>query len=382
MSKKKHQVKRNWSKRERDLVMSLHEREMYKTISETLAVKGFDRSPEAIRKFVKRELKRQQMCVDTQEQGYSAPEIDHVRSSDDVDFDFLDSMSDLRRKRQRISNIITKRYAKIGNPSGKLHKVVSISDLHIPWVNDNVIADMLNQHSDAEVLVVNGDFLDQYSVSKWKKNKPILLRHEYEIGIEYLKQFSKIFKKVVLTRGNHDERLQNHFSHNLDPNVAFMTHPDLLERMANGYTFNYDGDLVKSYNFDNVFYTGGTSGWYAKVGNCIFVHPKGGSKIPMRVAVNAADYFWEKENFDCIVSGHTHKLGKLIWKGKLLMESGCCCVPMDYEADAAMKYSQQAFGYAVVYMNSKGEVDFNKSNPVYYGTATAVDTDIRMSVGD
>jgi len=371
MSKKQRSA---WSKKEKDIVMALvEENRMYQDISKTLRTKGFNRSAEAVRKFIKRAEK----SGDT----YTPPD----KSSHSVDGEMEPAYSDallmIEDKREDLFNIVTERYHKVGNPEGKLHKVVSISDMHIPWVNDNVIADMISKHSDAEVLVVNGDFVDQFSVSRWPKDKGVLLRHEYEIGIDYLKQFSKMFKKVILTRGNHDERLQSYFSSNLDPNVSFMVNPDMLERMAKGYSFNKYGRLEKMHDFNNIQYSGGLSGWYARVGNCIFAHPKGGSKVPMRTCVKVADYFLEKEDYDAIVIGHTHKIGQLIWKGKLLIEQGCCCVPMDYEADAKMQYSQQAFGYAVVYMNSKGQVDFDKSRPVYYGTATAVDTDIRISLG-
>jgi hypothetical protein len=79
---------------------------------------------------------------------------------------------------------------------------------------------------------------------------------------------------------------------------------------------------------------------------------------------------------------NTHKMGSIVFKGKLIIEQGCACIPMDYEADSKMQYGQQSFGYAVIYMNAKGEVDFDKSRPVYYGTATCVDTDVRLNVGD
>jgi predicted phosphodiesterase len=365
---------RPWTQEEREITTALYEeKKMYQEISTELRAKGYTRSAEAIRKFIKRIAKRS---------NYVAPD----KSEHHVDLtmgpDHSQALIQIEDKRQHLFNIVTERYEKVGNPSGKLYKVVSISDLHIPWVNDSVVSDMISNHSDAEVLVVNGDILDQYSVSRWPKTKGILLRHEYEIAIDYLKQFSKIFKKVILTRGNHDDRLESYFANNLDPGVCFLTHPDILERMANGYAFNQHGVLEKIYDFSNVHYAGGISAWYAKVGNCIFAHPKGGSKIPMRTSVNVANYFFEKEDFDTIVCSHTHKIGKVVWKGKLLIEQGCACVPMDYEADAKMQYSQQAFGYAVVYMNNKGEVHFNKSVPVFHGTATAVDTDIRISVGN
>jgi predicted phosphodiesterase len=301
-----------------------------------------------------------------------------------VDFglDYWNALTDIETERQRLFNMITDEYSHIGNPKGKLFKVVSISDLHIPFVNDAVIKDMMEKHSDTDILVVNGDLLEQYSVSKWPKSKGIVLQHEYQVAVRYVEMFAKHFKKVVLTRGNHDERVAKYFASNIDPGVCFLTHPDPLERIAKGFDFTETGEFTQVHKFNNVAYFGGLCGWYAKVGKTIFAHPSGGSGVPMRTAVNVANYFLEKEDFDCIVCAHTHKMGQIIYKGKLIIEQGCACIPMDYEADSKMQYGQQSFGYAVVYMNAKGEVDFDKSRPVYYGTATCVDTDVRLNVGE
>lgn len=386
MTRKK--VKFNkWTKKEVRIIKDLLSQEyIYQEMSEELAEYGFDRSPEAIRKFIKRNtfrLTRNQKKLSKVISGKDLPDVEDIKidNNSNVVFDLWDTMSKLSNKKKSIAFEIEKSAGKIGKPEGKLHKVISVSDLHIPWVNENVIADMLSKHKDAHTLVLNGDILDQYSVSKWRKEKQVLLQHEYEMAMDYIKEFSKIFKKVVVTRGNHDSRLQSYFCNALDPNTMFMVNPDMLDRLVNGYVFDYEKQkLVKKYNFDNVHYGSGLSGWYAKVGKCIFAHPSGGSKIPMRIAVNTADYFREKEDFDALVCSHTHKQGRIIWKGKLLIEQGCACLPMDYEADPKMKYSQQAFGYAVVYMNSEGTVDFNKSTHVYCGTATNVDTELKLEI--
>jgi predicted phosphodiesterase len=390
MGKKKVKPMR-WTKEEIKILKALLKEgnHTYEELSRMLLVKyKKDRSPEAIRKFIKRNdivvlTKNQRKLSKLTKEKSNIPEINDVKVDNDTNKVFMlwDEMDKLVGVKHSIQKAITERFEGVGAPKGKLHKVVSISDLHIPWVNENVISDMLSKHSDADTLVINGDLLDQYSVSKWSKEKQILLQHEYEMAMEYLLEFSKTFKNIVLTRGNHDSRLQSKFANELDPNVMFMVNPDMLDRLKNGYVYDHKrSKLVKKYNFNNIHYAGGLSGWYAKVGNCIFAHPKSGSKIPMRMATNTADYFLEKEDYDAIVIGHTHKIGKIVWKGKLLIEQGCCCLPMDYEADAAMKYSQQAFGYCVMYMNAKGEVDFNKSTPVYTGTATALDTEVRLNV--
>lgn len=397
-----------WTKEEADLAIDFSSQGMDSVlISKAMYKLGYDRSPSGIRHFLNKVARNEakEMSLNNKEKAScwywdnSNNDREECECCEDLTFHapshsvcpsvaidcgplYSETLEDIELERQRLFNMITKEYSHIGNPKGKLFKVVSISDLHIPFVNDAVIKDMIDKHSDADILVVNGDLLEQYSVSKWPKSKGIVLQHEYKIAVKYVKMFAERFKKVVLTRGNHDERVAKYFSSNIDPGISFLTHPDPLERIASGFDFTTNGTFAKVNTFDNVFYFGGLCGWYAKVGKTIFAHPSGGSGVPMKTGVNVANYFLEKEDFDCIVIGHTHKMGQVIYKGKLIIEQGCACIPMDYEADSKMQYGQQSFGYAVIYMNAKGEVDFDKSRPVYYGTATCVDTDVRLNVGD
>jgi predicted phosphodiesterase len=391
-----------WTEEEANLAIELSKEGLDSVlVSKAMYAAGYDRSPSGIRHFLKR-MNEQQVAVSIAKcfkmpKNKSGPcEFDvcgrptvstpsHAADLDLYTIEeglYWDALTDIESERQRLFNMITTEYSHIGNPKGKLFKIVSISDLHIPFVNDAVVKDMLEKHSDADILVVNGDLLEQYSVSKWPKSKGIVLKHEYQIAVKYIKLFASKFKKVVLTRGNHDERVAKYFASNIDPGVCFLTHPDPLERIANGFDFTENGDFRQVHSFDNVFYFGGLCGWYAKVGKTIFAHPSGSSGVPMRTGINVANYFLEKEDFDCVVLGHTHKIGQIIYKGKLIIEQGCACIPMDYEADSKMQYGQQSFGYAVIFMNSKGEVDFDQSRPVYYGTATCVDTDVRLKVGE
>lgn len=424
---------KKWCRAEIELARSLAERS-YVDISKALRAQGFNRSPSSVRHLLDRLANRaeeEMVKFMSKHHGIGAtaacgpstgyvqagpqPEYDpksvsfsstggpgvwyHLpndysattsmpsHSADKavaVDFgvDYWNALTDIETERQRLFNMITEEYAHIGNPKGKLFKVVTISDLHIPFVNDAVVKDMMAKHSDADVLVLNGDLLEQYSVSKWPKSKGIVLQHEYQVAVKYVQMFAKNFKRVVLTRGNHDERVAKYFASNIDPGVCFLTHPDPLERIAKGFDFTSSGEFTQIHKFDNVSYFGGLCGWWAKVGRTIFAHPSGGSGVPMRTGINVANYFLEKEDFDAIVIGHTHKMGSVIYKGKLIIEQGCACIPMDYEADSKMQYGQQSFGYAVIYMNAKGEVDFDKSRPVYYGTATCIDTDVRISLGE
>jgi predicted phosphodiesterase len=253
-------------------------------------------------------------------------------------------------------------------------KVVSISDLHIPFYHEDVIDEIVSLHAeDTDLLVINGDFLELHSVSSWPRSKEVMLRHEYELGSRILRILSDEFKEVVLTRGNHEDRLQRYFTGRIDPGVSFMTHADILDRLAAGYVMNEDGNLVKGSPLPNVQYQKGPTAWFVQVGKCIFAHPAGGSKVPMRLAVREAERFMgQGRDFQAVCIGHTHQMGSIIWNRKLLIEQGCACVPMEYAVNPAGGYRPPSFGYAVVYMDKGGNVDFNKSGPVYCGTGTVV----------
>jgi predicted phosphodiesterase len=363
----------------------------YTDISNILKAFGYDRSPSAVRHFLNREKDSsswKQFCnatlYDPEDVAFTPMplEVKAPCASSCVSHgnDFDDTLSAIEAEREKTFQMNEELFGHIGNPQGKLFKVVSISDFHLPFIHEGVLQHMLENHNDSDILVINGDILDQYSVSKWPKSKAVLLRHEYQMAVKYLKLLSNNFKKVVLTRGNHDDRVAKYFSANIDPAISFLTHPDPLERMVKGYDFSEDGDFVKINDFSNIYYAGGLCAWWVKVGKTIFVHPSGGSGVPMRTAVNAANHFMEREDFDCIVCAHTHQQGQVIYKGKLLIEQGCACIPMDYEASARMQYNQQSFGYAIVYMTAEGRVDYEMSRPLYYGSGSCADTDVRLDV--
>ena len=45
---------------------------------------------------------------------------------------------------------------------------------------------------------------------------------------------------------------------------------------------------------------------------------------------------------------------------------------MEYENNGKLSMQPQSFGYAIVWMNDKGSVDFQRSRPIYVGTGTPV----------
>lgn len=358
----------SWTQKEKDIVINKSAEGLlpYEICNHLINTNCKRRTISAVRGIVRRNQKKiNRLKEDTK----NKQKVVHKYFAPPAEDKFSRAIDEMNKIKSKSLNTITSYTKSIGNPKNANFKVLSLSDLHLPFYNEELLNEAINKHSDADVLVLNGDLLELYSVSRWPKSKSIILRHEYQMAVDLLVDLAKIFPKIVLVKGNHEERLQSYFQSNVDPMVSFMTDPDILHRLSEGYAFNDDGELEKMYDFDNVHYNKGNFSWFAQVGRCIFAHPSGGSSVPMKTATKTAEYFLGREaNFDALVIGHTHKIGSIVWNNKLLIEQGCSCVPLEYESTSKMAYRPQAFGYAVVYMDSDGNVDFDKSGAVYHGT--------------
>lgn len=355
----------SWQPEEIKIAYKLYnDNKLYREISEALTRKGYDRSSEAVRK----------LFIRHREDPYAVPTPEPRKGPDES----YRAIKELESMRGKILGKTTKGFVQLGRPVRADTKILCISDPHFPFHNEDVINHALENHSDADILVLNGDILDQYSVSKFSKYRPILLQYEYEIALEYIKMFSNMFPKVKLVSGNHDDRVRKQFARSIDPAVQFLTSPDVVKRLSQGYGFTEDGEFEQLYSFGNVYYDGQEgvlNNWYTKIGKCLFIHPSDYLSTPMRTVVRAFECFIGEEDFDCIVCAHTHAFGSLVYKGKLLMEQGCICLPVDYHArEGRLIKAPNVYGYAVVYMDKQGNVDFQKTHNVFFGTGRPVKT--------
>ncbi len=271
----------------------------------------------------------------------------------------------------------SRKYLNCG-PSPKINactKVLSLTDLHIPFHFDDIVAHGITEHADADVVVLGGDLLEVYALSGWLKSQFVPFREEFAMAGKLIDKLSKAFPRVVVIRGNHEARSLRHFQSLLDPDVLPMIEADVLASLCNGYSFDRYGQFIQKYTWDNVQYPGGPLGWFQQIGQCIFAHPSnssGAQFATLHTAVGACNWFRNRSyDFDAVVCGHSHKMGSAVYNGKLLLEQGCCCMPLDYEGHPKLTYkSPQTFGYAVVHMDKKGRVDFNKTRNIYLGTGT------------
>jgi predicted phosphodiesterase len=254
-------------------------------------------------------------------------------------------------------------------------KILCISDIHFPFANEDMLAEIITAHSDANICVINGDLLDGYMFSTFDKNKRIAALSEYQCGFNFVKLCAETFEHVVITDGNHDVRPARVLkTTGLTQEASQVLRPNLIARIANGEELDGTGMLVTLHDFSNVHYSPIES-WYTKVGKTIFVHPHGrGSAKPGFTVAKAHQYFasrYEPGDYDSVVCGHTHKVYKGFIDGKLLIEQGTLADVMAYAHSPSMDFISQAMnGFAIIYQDKDGNTDFNISGPVFLGTVT------------
>ena len=260
----------------------------------------------------------------------------------------------------------------LGLTREKEKKILSFSDLHVPFFLWEDMQKALNEHSDANIVVLNGDILDAYIFSTFSKSKNIAAIKEYQAAFDLVHYLSDNFEKVVLVSGNHDYRTTRALkTSGFAEDATKVYRPDLLCRIANGEKLDHLGNLVEKLDFSNVLYEQYDS-WYVRIGKTIFCHPSGfASRYPGATVVKLLDHFTERmhyDDFDSIVVGHTHKVYKGVVSGKLLIEQGAMAHRLPYQFKADLRFKNAMNGYAVIYQDSNGNTNYNDSQPIYIGS--------------
>lgn len=356
-----------WSEdEERFLLVSLKEGKTYEEIALALARLAMtstnysNRSVEGIARKIKRINKRP---IQNAALAVKTETIEKVQTDTQI-FD------DKVKKLLQASTHIKDNYTFIPKASDK--KILSLSDIHFPFANEEYLNQAISDHADADVVILNGDIIEGYAFSVYPKSKKVLAIHEYNLAFEFVKRLSEIFPKIVITDGNHEVRVSRALKEsNLHSDTHDLFRPNIMARIANGEELDENGLLKKKHMFANVHYSLQES-WYAQVGKTLFIHPSDFGSNPGGLVLRHYNRFKmrysNQGDFDSIVCGHTHQIYKGIINNTLLIEQGCLASYLDYSWGPKAQFLYNAAnGYAVIYQDSKGNTDFNNSGPIYLG---------------
>lgn len=209
-------------------------------------------------------------------------------------------------------------------------RVMVTSDYHIPYHDEKTIRVMMEyaRKYKPDVFVINGDFVDFYSLSKFDKNpKHYDLDEELTLGKQYLHDLRKAVgkkTKMYYLEGNHEVRLQKYL-------------------WKNEELYGLDGLRVQNLLHLNVFdvefvgadpdYWKSTSGTL-KLGDVIIMHGDkrlNGSSYSKYAGYSAKNTMYS--TMSNIVMGHTHRMAIVNYasygKNIVGIEEGCLSETFD-----------------------------------------------------
>ena len=173
----------------------------------------------------------------------------------------------------------------------KENKVLIIPDSHIPYEDKKAFNLMLKagKEFDPDTIVILGDFIDNYSISKYSKDlkRDRFLKWEVSEANKALNKIDILFPKAnkIFMAGNHEERLDKYIKDKAPELFGLVSTSELLKLPQRKY---------KYYEY----------GKHHRIGKLYFTH---GDIIRENVTQAMLDKY-EKS----IVFGHTHRMEQTV----------------------------------------------------------------------
>jgi len=244
--------------------------------------------------------------------------------------------------------------------------ILAISDLHIPF--QLPITTFFDYKDSIDILQINGDIVDNQSISKFPKQYRIPQMEEIISARTYLINLIRYInpKKVFVNWGNHDIRFSRYLSNNLDSDVLELMPNTSAELIFNdGFTHYDKKNGTKSHYspIKDVFVDSGieinfVDDYKCKIGKTWFIHPTTSKSGILATCDKAKSYLddVDKDGYDCVVCGHTHQIADSKKGFKRLIEQGACCYTekMLYTEGRLVKPQQK--GFSIVCQNKDGSL--------------------------
>lgn len=272
---------------------------------------------------------------------------------------------------QRYIGMAKDRYAGPARRSVKIgrQKILVAGDFHIPFHDKAAVAGMFAREKDADVLILNGDLQDFYSISRFTKYEHIPIDQELTEVTLFLEQASQTFPRVLVTTGNHDvPRFERQLRDRLPDDMV-----KVVEYLAGG---NLSPIAAIARRYPNVEIASvpvgkHTVSWMAQVNDLIVTHAEKFSRVPGSTLRGIEEWLADMHGalglqpWRVLVQAHTHQLGMFPWHAdKLLVEGGCMCQTHGYQLAAKIGGRPQRRGY-VTMEQIDGVTDLNSVRPYW-----------------
>lgn len=246
-----------------------------------------------------------------------------------------------------------------------ISKKLILSDLHIPFVREDIL-DIVEKHKDEiDEIVINGDIIDCGEISSFPDVGKYHMDDEMAMTHDLLTKIDNITPNIpkTLNFGNHEMRWRRYLANTGTVLNSFHS-TNILHEICGGFTLhdhlrNIETHYKPLENFTVI------DDWWFKLNDVIICHPISFSKVKGRTATMSVDYFIQQgQDFNAVIVGHTHQRQQITYYDKVAIEQGCLCLPMSYSTSGKLTYSPQGNGYFLAtFVNDK--LDINQSR-LYY----------------
>lgn len=233
-------------------------------------------------------------------------------------------------------------------------------------INNNIDISFLGKYKGKiDILMLSGDLLDCFSLSRFSKKFREPLMNEIILGRQLIIDLMKLIspKQTIVNYGNHEQRLINHMSSKLDVDMLGLIPETPLELIIETGFHNFDHkNKTKEYykSLDGMFPIIYTHNYYHQIGDMIFVHPRNCRNTILGTALRAWEYFKiQGLTFSNIAMAHTHQTSFAKHGSALLYETGALVKPQTYMD--GMLSRPQSNGYLLVCQDCAGKTLYDKT---------------------
>lgn len=233
-------------------------------------------------------------------------------------------------------------------------RIVVAGDFHAPFFDPEAVAALIaNESGRADTLIVSGDLMDFYSISRFLKYERIPIEQEIAGADALLGQLAAAFPDVLVIEGNHDtQRFEKQLRSLMSPEMMHV-----IELLTGG---NLSVIQMLAKRHPNVRFAPQHAGhyklgWLTQVGDLIVSHAEKFSSVPgsalRKIEEGMADFeqVYGLRPWRVLVQAHTHAYSMIPWHAdKLLCEGGAMCLTHGYQLTARMGGRPQRIGYTTL----------------------------------
>ncbi len=243
-------------------------------------------------------------------------------------------------------------------------KIVIASDFHAPFHHKEYVAQMFEAERNADLLIVNGDLQDFYSISRFTKYENVTFEEEMAAVTLLLEQMSERFPRVLIVSGNHDQQrfekqLRERVSEEMVKVITYLAGGNLSAIAA--ACKRYPNVTISSHRVNDKH----SLSWFAQVNDLIVAHAEKFSVTPGAALRKINEWFVDQADtlhlkpWRVLAQAHTHQLGMFPFEAnKMLLETGCLCTSHGYQMVAKIGGRPQRRGYVTLEQND-GVTDIN-----------------------